>query len=68
MVGFRAYPLWTLVGALGIWWAQGVVAVAFALVHILYGWSMSPVLLGVFPKEQYYGGTNAIPHLPPIGG
>lgn len=54
-VGFRAYPLWTLVGSFGVWWGQLVVAAAFALVHILYGWSMGAVLLGVFPSALLFG-------------
>ena len=54
-VGFRAYPLWTLVDRWGIWWAQGVVAVAFSLMHIVYGWSIGSVLLGVFPSALLYG-------------
>jgi hypothetical protein len=54
-VGFRAYPLWILAGPLGVWWGQAVVAGAFALVHILYGWSMSTVLLGVFPSALLFG-------------
>lgn len=54
-VGFRGYPLMTLINSVGIWWAQLIVAIAFALTHILYGWSLGPVLLGVFPSALLFG-------------
>ncbi|MBA2291933.1 MAG: CPBP family intramembrane metalloprotease [Gemmatimonadales bacterium] len=54
-VGFRAYPLLTLVESLGKWWGQLIVAVAFALTHVLYGWSFSTVALGVFPSALLFG-------------
>jgi len=54
-IGFRAYPLWTLARSFGIWWGQLLVAAAFALVHVLYGWSMSAVVLGVFPSALLFG-------------
>jgi membrane protease YdiL (CAAX protease family) len=38
-IGFRAYPLFTLADSLGRWWGQLIVAVAFALTHVLCGWS-----------------------------
>jgi membrane protease YdiL (CAAX protease family) len=54
-IGFRAYPLFTLVDTLGSWWGQLIVAVAFALTHILYGWSFGAVALGVFPSALLFG-------------
>jgi membrane protease YdiL (CAAX protease family) len=59
-VGFRAYPLMTLVESLGKWWGQLIVAVAFALTHILYGWSFSTVALGVFPSALLFGATAVV--------
>ena len=54
-LGFRGYPLRTLVPALGAWRAQAVVAVAFALSHLLFGWSWDTVLLGVLPNAALFG-------------
>ncbi len=54
-IGFRAYPLFTLMASLGSWWGQLIVAVAFALTHVLYGWSFSTVALGVFPSALLFG-------------
>jgi membrane protease YdiL (CAAX protease family) len=54
-VGFRAYSLWTLVESFGIWWGQLVVAGAFTLMHLVYGWSIGTALLGVFPSALLFG-------------
>lgn len=54
-VGFRAYPLWTLASALGTWWSQLIVALAFALVHVAYGWAPSAVVSGVLPSALLFG-------------
>lgn len=54
-IGFRAYPLFTLTESLGSWWAQLIVALAFALTHLLYGWSLSNAALGVFPSALLFG-------------
>ena len=49
-LGFRGYPLRTLVPQLGPWTAQSLVAVAFALTHVLYGWSWNSIVFGVLPS------------------
>jgi len=54
-IGFRGYPLRTLVGAVGLWRAQAIVAVAFGLCHVAYGWSWSNILLGVIPFGILFG-------------
>jgi membrane protease YdiL (CAAX protease family) len=54
-LGFRGYPLRTLVPSLGQWGAQALVAVAFALSHILYGWSWASVAFGVLPSAVLFG-------------
>ena len=53
--GFRGYPLRTLVPALGLWPAQVIVAVAFGLSHLAFGWSATAILLGVVPSALLYG-------------
>lgn len=52
---FRSYALWTAVRAIGIWPAQILVALAFGLLHLAYGWPMSAVLLGVVPSALLFG-------------
>jgi membrane protease YdiL (CAAX protease family) len=54
-LGFRGYTLQTLVSAAGVWTAQVVVAVAFALSHILFGWSWQTIALGVLPSAFLFG-------------
>ncbi|MDB6053219.1 MAG: hypothetical protein JWN25_742 [Verrucomicrobiales bacterium] len=54
-LGFRGYPLPTLVQNIGFWQAQGTVEVAFALCHILYGWSWQSVCYGVLPSGLLFG-------------
>jgi membrane protease YdiL (CAAX protease family) len=54
-LGFRGYPLRTLVPVTGRWAAQAVVALAFALSHVLYGWSWDTALLGVLPNAILFG-------------
>jgi membrane protease YdiL (CAAX protease family) len=49
-LGFRGYPLRTLVPQLGPWAAQALIAVAFALTHLLYNWSWSSIVFGVLPS------------------
>lgn len=47
-VGFRGYPLVTLQRTVGVWMAQLIVAVAFALYHVAYGWSPVVAFTGPF--------------------
>lgn len=54
-LGFRGYPLRSLVPAMGLWPAQLVVAAAFGLSHLAYGWSWSAILLGVLPSGLLFG-------------
>lgn len=54
-LGFRGYALRTLVTAIGRWKAQAVIAVAFGLTHVAYGWSWSTVALGVVPSGLLFG-------------
>lgn len=54
-LGFRAYPLRTLLPVLGHWPAQLLVASVFALSHMLTGWPWETALLGVFPSALLFG-------------
>jgi membrane protease YdiL (CAAX protease family) len=54
-IGFRGYALRTLVRALGMWPAQVIVAIAFGLCHLAYGWSGVNILLGVIPSALLFG-------------
>jgi membrane protease YdiL (CAAX protease family) len=56
-LGFRGYALRTLVRTLGMWRAQAIVAVAFGLCHVVYGWSWINILLGVMPWALVFGIT-----------
>ncbi|MEO8623784.1 MAG: type II CAAX endopeptidase family protein [bacterium] len=58
-LGFRGYPLRTLTAAVGGWRAQAIVAVAFGLSHLAYGWSISTILLGVIPGGILFGSAAA---------
>ena len=54
-LGYRGYPLRTLAPAFGIWPAQLIVAAAFALNHLAFGWSWTSVLLGVVAGSLVFG-------------
>ena len=54
-LGFRGYPLRTLVPRIGLWPAQALVAVGFALTHLVYGWSWDSVVFGVLPSAFLFG-------------
>ena len=54
-LGFRGYSLRTLVPGIGLWKAQGVVALAFGLSHLAFGWSWVTVLVGVLPNALLFG-------------
>lgn len=53
--GFRAYSLSTLVAAIGKWPGQVLTACAFAACHILFGWPIQSILLGVLPSGLLFG-------------
>ena len=59
-LGFRGYPLRTLVPRVGLWAAQAIVAVAFALTHMVYGWSWNSVLFGVLPSAFLFGAAAIV--------
>jgi len=54
-LGFRGYALRTLLGRLGVWPTQAIVAVAFGLCHLAFGWTWSAVALGVVPAALLMG-------------
>lgn len=54
-LAFRSYSLWTARSALGYWQTQVVVAGAFGLLHLLYGWSLQTVVFGVIPSAVLFG-------------
>ncbi len=54
-LGFRAYALRTLVPAIGRWKAQLLIAVAFGLTHIAFGWPWTRVVMGVIPSGLLFG-------------
>lgn len=54
-LGFRGYALRTLVRTLGMWRAQAIVAFAFGLCHVAYGWSWVNISLGVMPWALVFG-------------
>lgn len=54
-LGFRGYTIRSLVQTIGPWRAQLVVAVAFGLSHLAYGWPLQAILLGVIPSAVLFG-------------
>jgi membrane protease YdiL (CAAX protease family) len=54
-LGFRGYPLRTLIPVIGLWPAQLSTAVLFGLGHLAFGWSWASVLLGVVPSALLFG-------------
>ncbi|KAA9132534.1 CPBP family intramembrane metalloprotease [Marinihelvus fidelis] len=54
-IGFRGYALQRLEEGMGTWWAVIVTAVVFGLSHLLYGWSLQTILLGVIPGGLLWG-------------
>lgn len=54
-LGFRGYTLRALVSSIGAWPAQLIVAGAFGLVHLAYGWPWQTVLFGVLPSALLFG-------------
>ena len=54
-LGFRGYALRALTGAVGRWPAQWLVALAFGLSHLAFGWEWSQVLYGVLPSAVLFG-------------
>lgn len=54
-LAFRSYTLIKLNTAYGLWWAQLISAVAFALYHVVYGWSWQVAFLGPFVWAFVFG-------------
>ena len=52
---FRSYTLWTAIDALGPKGGQALVAVAFGLLHLWYGWTWFTVVSGVIPSAVLFG-------------
>ena len=54
-LAFRSYPFIKLKKNYGIWIAQFIVATAFALYHIVYGWSVYSAFSGPFVWAFVFG-------------
>jgi membrane protease YdiL (CAAX protease family) len=55
-LGFRGYPLRRLIGPLGLWGSQAVVATAFGLYHhFAYGWGWVPSMIGTTLGSLLFG-------------
>jgi membrane protease YdiL (CAAX protease family) len=54
-LGFRGYALRTLLPSFTTWQAQAIVAVAFGLSHVAFGWVWSDIVLGVLPCGFLFG-------------
>jgi membrane protease YdiL (CAAX protease family) len=54
-LAFRSYAFLKLNTAYGLWWAQFMAAVAFALYHVLSGWSWQVSFLGPFVWAFVFG-------------
>lgn len=54
-VGFRAYTFVNLNKSVGLLVTQLIVAIAFALYHIAYGWSVEAAFLGTFVWAWVFG-------------
>jgi uncharacterized protein len=59
-LGFRGYPLRTLIPAIGHWQAQIIVAIAFGLGHLLFGWTWQSVVMGVIPSAVLFGAAARV--------
>lgn len=54
-LAFRGYPLRRLQAAFGLWPAQALVAVAFAISHVAAGWPWLHALLGTGTGSLLFG-------------
>ena len=54
-IGFRGYALRRLTEGLGPWPALAITTVAFGLSHLLYGWDLRTIALGVLPGGLVWG-------------
>ncbi|MDF1836737.1 MAG: type II CAAX endopeptidase family protein [Planctomycetota bacterium] len=53
--GFRGHVLKRLLGAIGLWPAVVFTAIAFGLSHLLYGWELKTIFMGVVPFGMVWG-------------
>ena len=54
-IGFRGYALRRLTEGLGLVPALAITTVAFGLSHLLYGWDLTTIALGVLPGGLVWG-------------
>ncbi len=54
-LGFRGYPLHRLTAKIGPWPAVFLTALAFGLSHLLYGWDLRTIAIGVVPPGLLWG-------------
>ncbi len=54
-LGFRSYPLRTLIPVFGVWPAQLIIAALFGLSHLIFGWTWQNVVMGVIPSGLLFG-------------
>lgn len=54
-IGFRGYALRRLTEGIGMWPALAITTVTFGLSHLLYGWDLPTIALGVLPGGLVWG-------------
>lgn len=54
-LGFRGVALQGLIARVGVWPAVCLTAVVFGLSHLMYGWDMQTIALGVIPGGMLWG-------------
>jgi membrane protease YdiL (CAAX protease family) len=54
-LGFRGYPLFRLKGFFGVWGAQIIVALVFAVEHMAGGWPLLRAILGAGVGSLMFG-------------
>lgn len=54
-IGFRGFTLQNLQHKIGIWPAVLITSIVFGLSHLLYGWNIQTILLGVIPGGLLWG-------------
>jgi hypothetical protein len=57
---FRSFALWNSVHSVGLWLGQLLVALGFAGLHLIYGWPVMTVLLGVLPSAILFGAAAVV--------
>lgn len=54
-LGFRGYTLQRLMPAIGLWPTVWLTAIVFGLSHLLYGWDLQTIVVGVIPAGLLWG-------------